>query len=229
MICEEFDDVPPLEDMTHLLYQINKISNTTKAKAQSNPTASTPIMAVKATSPTPAYKAVPVIPIKEFAGLQKGFFSSNPKPKSAKKPSDDLPFIKHNAQKHNPFEIKEIQDLHVKAQVEQSKHDWMTPAFLESIQKSPTLIKAFQDPSFLALSQELAKDPVRTMQKVAQSQPKYLEALKEFSSLIGEAMDLKAKVMDSNGFKAEELNEFEQQLIKKVKSDSKVQVTVVQT
>lgn len=98
----------------------------------------------------------------------------------------------------------------------------MTPDFLNRIEKSPVLSKAFQDPRFLQLSQELAKDPINTMKKVANTMPQYIEALKEFSALIGDAME---KIADKREGEPE-LDDREQALVNAVMKNPRVQVNI---
>ncbi len=101
----------------------------------------------------------------------------------------------------------------------------MTPSFIEKIEKSPVLRKAFQDERFLAISQQLARDPIATIQKVSKELPHFIPALQEFTALIGETMEEKAQEEELK--KLPKLDDFEQGLIDRVMSDEKVQVQSV--
>ncbi|KAJ3344873.1 hypothetical protein HDU91_007525, partial [Kappamyces sp. JEL0680] len=207
------DDVPPLEDMSDYL-------QTAAAKR----TASKPVQTPK---PTPSISSQPAKAEKQFAGMAKGFFASKPKKAPAKTapapPAKDVPFLRGNRNAiDNPLEIQELKDK-MASQFEATRNEWMTPAFLAKIDKSPVLSKAFQDPRFLAFSQELAGNPIATMQKVAQQAPEYLDALREFSGLIGEAMEEQANRSAPTTAKDPPLDEFEQGLVDKVLSDQAVQ------
>jgi hypothetical protein len=98
----------------------------------------------------------------------------------------------------------------------------MTPQFLEKIDQSPVLRKAFQDPRFLQMSQELVKNPIQTLQQCQLHFPEWMEALKEFSGLLGEAFEAKANEVDTSG-----LDEFERGLVNRVVKDERVQVTTI--
>jgi hypothetical protein len=97
----------------------------------------------------------------------------------------------------------------------------MTPDFLDRIEKSPVLRKAFQDERFLVISQELARDPVNTMKKVSQHMPEFLDALREFTALIGDQMTKKAEEME-----APKLDASEQALVDRVMKEPAVQVSI---
>lgn len=102
----------------------------------------------------------------------------------------------------------------------------MTPAFMEKIDKSPVLRKAFQDARFLAISQQLAKDPVATIQRVSKEMPHFIPALQEFTALIGETMEQKA--LEEERKKQPPLDSFEQGLVDRVMGDTKVQVRLIE-
>lgn len=214
------DDVPPLEDLSGYFAKKNS------AKLSSSKAVESEAVSVKnqkiAHEKTTAKKV-------EFSGLKKGFFSSNPKPKPAEKtttkspsentPDDDIPFIKFVPKTNEFLEIKEVRDK-LSSQFDQTKSDWMTSDFLQKIDHSPTLKAAFQDPRFIQVSQQLAKDPVGTMKVVSKTMPQYVEALKEFMGLIGEAMEKKADLED---FKHHSLEDHEA-LVDRVLKDESVQV-----
>jgi hypothetical protein len=92
---------------------------------------------------------------------------------------------------------------------------------MDRIDKSPVLKKAFQDPRFLTISQQLARDPLNTMKMVSERHPEYLEALKEFSGLLGEVMEQKAEEQEKP-----KLDPFEQGLVDNVMKDIKIQARV---
>jgi hypothetical protein len=202
MISEDFDDVPPLEDMSHVVDIKKKVEQPKPLTAAQKP--------------------------KEFSGLKKGFFSApkTTKPKSTPKPivvDEDIPFIKPQTTKSS-LEFEEVRNA-MASQIDQTRSgkmdslEWMTPQFLDKIDKSPVLRKAFQDPRFLRMSQELVKDPVKTLQQCQQQFPEWMEALREFSGLLGEAFEAKANEVDTSG-----LDEFEKNLVNRVMKDQHVQV-----
>jgi hypothetical protein len=99
MISEDFDDVPPLEDMSHMVDIKKKVDVKPKAVP-------------KETKP------------KEFSGFKKGFFSA-PKTKKTKpvtKPimkEDDIPFIKPQTAKSS-LEFAEVRDA-MASQLDQTR------------------------------------------------------------------------------------------------------------
>lgn len=154
----------------------------------------------------------------QFQGLKKGFFSATPKSKTPqiKHPEPSLTYIE--AKKSDPLVFKEVQES-MASKFEKSRSEWMTPSFLDRIEKSPVLSKAFQDPNFLQMSQELIKDPVTTLKKCADSYPQWLAAIQEFAGLLGETFEAKADELEAK----QPLSEFEQRLIDRVQKDPKVQ------
>lgn len=101
----------------------------------------------------------------------------------------------------------------------------MTPDFLDQIDKSPILQKAFQSPQFIQLMSEMGKDPVSTFKKCESQYPQYLEALKEFAGLLGKAFEHKADEKERKELEENmaQLNPFEQDLVKKVMSNPELQ------
>jgi hypothetical protein len=200
----DFDDVPPLEDMSHILDIKSKIPflQTPKAAAQQP----------KQTKST------------EFQGLKKGFFSTTtrPKPKKSKIIQEEIPLIKPQTTR-NPLEFDQVRDA-MASQLDQSRtgisysSDWMSPSFLGKIERSTILAKAFQDPRFLQMSQQLARDPVRTLEMCKKEHPEWMEALREFSGMLGEVFEKKANQVDTSG-----LNDFERDIVERVMKDPKVQ------
>ena len=96
---------------------------------------------------------------------------------------------------------------------------------MEKIEKSPVLRKAFQDDRFLIIAQQLARDPMSTIQKVSKEMPHFIPALQEFTALIGDTMERKAQEEELK--KQPKLDDFEQGLIDRVMSDEKVQVSLL--
>ncbi|KAJ3267470.1 hypothetical protein HDV01_005159 [Terramyces sp. JEL0728] len=214
------DDVPPLEDMAEYLASkkpTNKITNPVKKPAATTRDS------------------------KQFTGLKKGFFDQ-PKAKNATNKltaknktitssnlstanpeNDDLPFIKANPNK-NSLEFDEVKNA-MASQLDQHRNEWMTPAFLEQIDKSPLLQKAFQNPEFLQLMSQMGKDPERTFKKCESEYPQYLDALKEFAGLLGQAFEQKAGEQERAELEQNmaQLNPFEQDLVKKVMSNPELQ------
>lgn len=147
---------------------------------------------------------------------------SEPKKKANKDLDNDMPFIKSNP-KANSLEIEQVREA-MTTKFEKSRSgiplfhiEWMTPCFLEAIEKSPVLSKAFSNPAFIQMTNELVKDPAKTFKQCAESRPDWLNALKEFSKLLGETFSKKADEQE-----AAKLNEFEQKLIEKALNDPQV-------
>ena len=231
-------DVPPLEDMSSFL----------REKTLSKPVVVglTKPVSVKAVIDNLAASSSLEIPPKkrEFAGLKKGFFKKNEKLVSDSK-SDSIPFLK-GIKNSNSLEIKSL-----KKAFDDTRDQWLTPSFLDEIERSPVLAAAFQEPLFCEISQKLDQDPIGTMKYVSESHPKYLEALRQFSLLMGQAMEDKAKemggnvkdqfgggakvhmmetkqtnlVMEKQQVQETPLNDFERGLVEKVMCDPVVQVT----
>ena len=107
--------------------------------------------------------------------------------------------------------------------------DWMTSDFLERLENSPLLAKAFADPAFQKAASEMAKNPQQAMAKYSRERPDLVLALKEFAGLLGDQLSQMAKKEEEKKKKEaqvipEDLPEHEKDLLKKVYSSRDVQV-----
>lgn len=182
-----------------------------------------------------------------FSGLKKGFFSSSPKPAPSKSktatksssqpqirtaaqsspPPSDIPFLKSNPTATNPLVFSEVRDA-MANEMDRTRQNWMTPAFLEKLESSPKLAKAFSDPLFLHAANEMARDPAQAMKKYGKENPDFLEAMKEFVALMGntlsESVDPQSTASASNTpVIPEDLPDHEKKLVQNVLSDPEVQ------
>ncbi|KAI8614053.1 hypothetical protein BC830DRAFT_1129156 [Chytriomyces sp. MP71] len=127
-----------------------------------------------------------------FSGLKKGFFSS---PSSLSKMNGNKPPSKSKIETIRPTKpaigsnssiiFDEVQEA-MKSKLQASTNDWMTSDFLSRIEANPILARALQDPEFQKATEELARNPHAAFEKYAKERPDLIEALREFSGLLGD-------------------------------------------
>lgn len=188
-------DIPPLEDMTELIDQVNMLR---KDVLPGRPMESSKIPTDPSTkkiteSSSKNHSLAQSQSQKSFGGFKKGFLN-NPKPKKGKSPSlaeprkkDDIPVIKpkNPEQKNKGMEIPEVQEA-MKSNIPSLENkDWITEDLLKKIEGNPSLAKLLMDPKFTAALSQVQTDPMKAMAMLS-SNPEMQKALQEFSALLGE-------------------------------------------
>ncbi|KAI8906288.1 hypothetical protein EDD86DRAFT_248583 [Gorgonomyces haynaldii] len=183
------DEPPPLENLSGLI----------KKKKQLPPQAPKEEIVVKEP------------PRKEFQGLRKGFFDQKPQKQTK------IPYIEPKKTKQDSLRLDQVTQ-NMAAHLDQTRQEWMTPQFLDKLEKSPVLLKALNDPGFAIACQEMAQNPQKAFEKY-QSKPEWINALREFSGFLGEALEQKE----------DKLPKHEQQLVdRECLKDPDVQRVLVQ-
>lgn len=192
--CELQDenDVPPLEDMSELIQQVNKLRQDVSSGQSSEPSTKTsdtkPNLEPSAQTPKASESK------RTFGGFKKGFLT-NPKPrkvnsthssKSTKK-STDMPVIrpKNPEQKNKGIEIPEVQEA-IKSSIPSLENkDWITEDLLKKIESNPSLANLLMDPTFTAALSQVQTDPMKAL-AMLESHPEMQTALQDFSGILGE-------------------------------------------
>ncbi|KAI8902423.1 hypothetical protein BC833DRAFT_372867 [Globomyces pollinis-pini] len=210
------DEIPPLEDMSHLLKTM-QIKNEYV----------TPKKLTKPNNVSQTKKETPTAKSSDFGGFKKGFFSNEPRPKpkdnskSKQILDNDIPFIKPTQSKTSHLEFKEVRDA-MASKFDKSRDEWMDSKFMDKVMKSPKLQKALQDPRFIQLTQDMGKNPVDAVQRCKKNAPEWLEALQEFAGILGDTFESKANELEAK----EKLSDFEQGLVDKVMNDKQAQAAL---
>lgn len=193
-------DVPPLEDFSELIGQVNKLE--TDDSHQS--------LAIESTSSTPKDERVKKLPssskdqksaaprVSNFGGFKKGFLNNTKaikgKPALSSRPTtktDDIPVIKpkNPMERKNKMEIPEVQEA-MKTNIPSLENkEWITDDLLKKIEANPSLAKLLMDPKFTAALSQVQEDPVKAMAMLS-SNPEMQKALQEFSGILGEHFTL---------------------------------------
>lgn len=119
----------------------------------------------------------------EFNGLKKGFLNQPTVKKPNAKPADVIPYIKHN-NKSTRLEIPEVRN----AMESEIQKLIKTPEFLSNVESSSSLRTAMGDPLFAKAAEEMGRDP-SSIARYANSHPQWINALREFSGLMGNVLD----------------------------------------
>lgn len=192
---DEFD-VPPLEDFSELIGQVNKLQ--TDDLHQS--------LAIESSSSKPKDEQVKKLPssskdqksaaprVSNFGGFKKGFLNNTKaikgKPALSSRPTtktDDIPVIKpkNPMERKNKMEIPEVQEA-MKSNIPSLENkEWITDDLLKKIEANPSLAKLLMDPKFTAALSQVQADPVKAMAMLS-SNPEMQKALQEFSGILGE-------------------------------------------
>lgn len=188
-------DIPPLEDMTELIDQVNMLRKDVLPgrPIESSKIPTDPSTKKKTESSSKNQSLAQSQSQKSFGGFKKGFLN-NPKPKKGKSPSlskpgkkDDIPVIKpkNPEQKNKGMEIPEVQEA-MKSNIPSLENkDWITEDLLKKIEGNPSLAKLLMDPKFTAALSQVQTDPMKAMAMLS-SNPEMQKALQEFSALLGE-------------------------------------------
>ncbi|XP_078375599.1 uncharacterized protein LOC144658956 isoform X2 [Oculina patagonica] len=188
---EDESDVPPLEDMSELIHQVNKLREDVSCTSSAEQSTKTTDTEPKKTSESSAKSAESQ---KTFGGFKKGFLT-NPKPrkgnptpssKPAKKDAD-IPVIrpKNPEQKAKGMEIPEVQEAMKSSISSLENKDWITGDLLKKIESNPSLAKMLMDPKFTAALSQVQTDPMKAL-AMLESQPEMQKALQDFSGVLGE-------------------------------------------
>ncbi|KAJ3011959.1 hypothetical protein HKX48_006552 [Thoreauomyces humboldtii] len=164
------DDVPPLEDMSHEVKQLQSF----QPKPYRPPKPEEPVLASAQSKSKPF-------------GFQKGFLNQSRTPQ--KKAPRAIPIIKPKSNASDSLRFNEVQEA-MKSQMSLlDKQEWMTPDFLSKIESDPALARALADPEFQQAATEMSTNPQAAFKKY--SAPRYrhlLEALRMFAGLLGDTL-----------------------------------------
>jgi len=191
---DDDSDVPPLEDMSELIDQVNKLREGGSPKSSVESTTKPAETQVKKKSEPSSQGQKSSQSQKAFGGLKKGFLN-NPKqgkrkPSPSSKPArkdDNIPVIKpKNPEERNKgMEIPEVQEAMKSSIPSLDNKDWITEDLLKKIEGNPSLAKLLMDPKFTAALAEVQTDPLKAMAMLS-SNPEMQNALQEFSGILGE-------------------------------------------
>ncbi|KAJ3207967.1 hypothetical protein HDU67_007109 [Dinochytrium kinnereticum] len=236
MITERDDDVPPLEDMSEQLRHVK--ARRIQEKAMKPVSMNGPLTAQK-----PVKKVELPEPKTAFTGIKKGFFNTATPPKAASakaKPpqsrNDEVMTFKPKQTKEEALRFDDVQ----KAMKEQlnllNKQEWLTPEFLDRIERNPALARAVSDPVFQQATQDMKCDPEKAFKKYSRERPDLVLALREFAGLLGDQLEGMAG-QSSGAFMGtssrgshpapppvpDDLPDHEKELVRKVLEDKEVQ------
>jgi len=132
-------------------------------------------------------------------------------PAPAKIQQEDLTHLKAQG-KDATLKFDEVQDAMANkaAGLEKAKQDWLTPAFFEKLAKSPKLLKAFQNPEYMAAFTAFGQDPKAAMAKYGNN-PEFREIMQEFSLFMGDHF---GDVADQKAAEAEAKRKQEEEQLK---------------
>eukprot|EP00842_Homolaphlyctis_polyrhiza_P005917 jgi/Hompol1/6326/HPOL_002248-RA len=108
----------------------------------------------------------------------------------------------------------------------------MSTAFWNRIAQSKILSKAFQDPVFMSAIKEMESNPQYVFETISKTRPDYLDALKEFSAILGDQLTKYADELDgekqntnqaSTAVIPDDLPDHEKKLLDRVFNDPKLQ------
>lgn len=192
---EDDNDVPPLEDMSELIHQVNKLREDASVERLSEQSAKTADTQPKKKAEPSTQGLKPAQSEKTFGGFKKGFLT-NPKPKkgnptASSKPTKkdaDIPIIKpkNPEQKAKGMEIPEVQEAMKSNSIPSLENkDWITEDLLKKIEGNPSLAKMLMDPKFTAALAQVKTDPMKAL-GMLESNPEMQKGLQEFSGILGE-------------------------------------------
>lgn len=198
---DDESDVPPLEDFSELIGEVNKLR--TDDSHQS--------LAIESPSSKPKDEQVKKLPtssskdqkssaprVSNFGGFKKGFLNNTKaikgKPALSSRPTtkaDDIPLIKpkNPMERKNKMEIPEVQEAMKSNIPSLESKEWITDDLLKKIEANPSLAKLLMDPKFTAALSQVQADPVKAMAMLS-SNPEMQKALQEFSGILGEHFTL---------------------------------------
>lgn len=197
---DDESDVPPLEDLSELIGQVNKLR--TDDSHQS--------LAIESPSSKPKDEQVKKLPtsssedqkapqrVSNFGGFKKGFLNNTKakkvKPALSSRPTmegDNIPVIKpkNPMERKNEMEIPEVQEAMKSNIPSLESKEWITDDLLKKIEANPSLAKLLMDPKFTAALSQVQADPVKAMAMLS-SNPEMQKALQEFSGILGDHFSL---------------------------------------
>ncbi|KAJ7385646.1 hypothetical protein OS493_013671 [Desmophyllum pertusum] len=191
---EDQSDVPPLEDMSELIQQVNKLREDASAGSSTTQSTKTTDTQPKKKPESSAECFKSAESQKTFGGFKKGFLT-NPKPrkgnpvpssKSVKKDAD-IPVIrpKNPEEKTKGMEIPEVQEAMKSTIPSLENKDWITEDLLKKIESNPSLAKLLMDPMFTAALSQVQTDPMKAV-AMLESHPEMQKALQDFSGILGD-------------------------------------------
>lgn len=193
---QDENDVPPLEDMSELIQQVNKLREDVSPGQSSEQSTKMSATKPKIKSESAAQTPKASESQRTFGGFKKGFLT-NSKPrkvnftqssKSTNKSAEtDMPVIraKNPEQKTKGIEIPEVQEAMKSSIPSLENKDWITDELLKKIESNPSLAKLLMDPTFTAALSQVRTDPMKAL-AMLESHPEMQKALQDFSGILGE-------------------------------------------
>ncbi|XP_055955176.1 uncharacterized protein LOC126812543 isoform X2 [Patella vulgata] len=199
-------DIPPLEDMTTVLQQVQALklenrssniissSNTNEKRTESV----TPKSAQHIISPVANSKATDKSAVNKqnekktqsFGGMKKGFLfgsSSNTQKKNSKPASntDDIPFVKSKQPEKPDLNLCEVQEAMKASENIFQNREWVTDDLLKKVEKNETVFSKLSNPEFAKAITEFQTNPQAAMMKYANNS-EMQNFLKEFCGIMGD-------------------------------------------
>ncbi|XP_025098824.1 uncharacterized protein LOC112566709 [Pomacea canaliculata] len=201
------DEIPPLEDMTELLNQIQSLQKKTEShwpegcrKISSHTSTAHSLSQPESISSVHFHSSKQCEQNTRFGGMKKGFLfgQSKPTPKTKNtdvvkeqngdkcSPEDSIPFLKPRTErKDSDLKFAEVQEAMESGQSVFRNKDWVTEDLLEKVQKNELLSKRLSDPHFMQAITDFQKNPQAAITKY-QSNTEVWSLLKEFSGILGQ-------------------------------------------
>lgn len=185
----DFDDVPPLEDMTSVVERVKKISVTKNSGSELNNQAYTKVVGDDDTKElvNSTKKAIETKP-KVFGGFQKGFLlSSQPRKcstsKSTHKPSNkNIDYvIKPTQTQSNSLVLNDVQDA-IKNSTPST--DWVNEDILNLVGQDKKLIQQLNQPKFNEAVELMKTNPKQALERY-KDDPEVGEFFKKFYGILG--------------------------------------------
>ncbi|KAK6171508.1 hypothetical protein SNE40_019684 [Patella caerulea] len=199
------EDIPPLEDMTNVLQQVQalKLENQSSKIISSSDTnekrtESVTPKSAQHISPVANSKAIDKTPVNKpnekntqsFGGMKKGFLfgsSSNTKKNKSKSVSntDDIPFVKSKEPEKSDLNLDEVQEAMKASENIFQNREWVTDDLLKKVEKNETVFSKLSNPEFAKAITEFQTNPQAAMMKYANNS-EMQNFLKEFCGIMGD-------------------------------------------
>lgn len=189
---DDDNDVPPLEDMSELINQVNNLRENVTAKPSCDQSVTANTQPKKKTvSSAQGLKSAQNE--KTFGGFKKGFLmNSKPKKETSNasfkplKKDTDIPVIKARNPEQKGMEIPEVQEA-MKSSGKPSLEgkDWITEDLLKKVERNPALANKLTDPKFREIMEQVGTDPLKALSMIGKD-PEMQKVMQEFSGLMGE-------------------------------------------
>ncbi|XP_028414607.1 uncharacterized protein LOC114537704 [Dendronephthya gigantea] len=181
--CEDEDEVPPLEDLSEVIDQIQSMQCVDKITNDKPP--SPELSEVPQKQPTKTSKP------QTFGGFQKGFLNKKTKPKFPKPESSNpisakeaqIPTICPKQEESNSLVFPDVQKA-MDTSFLQNK-DWVTDDLLKKLEGRPDLLKKLADPRYSQALSLFRQNPEEGL-KLIQGSQELQSFIKDFCAILGE-------------------------------------------